>query len=226
MNRRIIVFAPHPDDEVLGCGGIIAKKVSEGWGVFIVIMTDGKDCFSKVFGIHVNPSTEELKQVRREESKRAAAILGVPLQNVIFLDFEDGKLFKNAEKAEEITREILKQKDPAEVYYPYGKDDHIDHRETNRIINNSMKKLGSAALQFQYSLYMKHPRISSITNKIISTLKQNTVHVNVSEFLPLKEAALQEHKSQVTVISSNQPRPIIAKTKSFLKNKETFYIIK
>jgi len=224
MSKKIIVFAPHPDDETLGCGGTIAKRISEGYEVLIVVMTDGKYAFSKVLGINSDPSPEELKQIRREEMKRAAKSLGVLERNVIFLDFEDGKLGENSKEAEEEATQILKENRPAEAYFPYEKDDHIDHRETNRIIKNSIKKLGLPILKYQYSIYQRYLRVGPIVDKLLNLFKRNMVQVDISEFLSLKEVAVKEFKSEITIISSKQERPILTEIKSFLKNKETFYI--
>jgi LmbE family N-acetylglucosaminyl deacetylase len=107
MNKKVIVFAPHPDDETLGCGGTIAKKTSEGYEVFVVIITDGRHAFSKVLGINSDPNPEEIKQIRKEEVIKATRILGVPITNLLFLDFEDRTLEKHEKEAEEKIIEIL-----------------------------------------------------------------------------------------------------------------------
>ena len=44
-------FAPHPDDETWGCGGTVAKKISEGYEVLIMVLTDGRYAFQKMLGI-------------------------------------------------------------------------------------------------------------------------------------------------------------------------------
>ena len=62
--KTVIVFAPHPDDETWGCGGSIAKKISEGFEVIVVILTDGRYAFSEIFGINSDPTPEELKEIR------------------------------------------------------------------------------------------------------------------------------------------------------------------
>ena len=86
MSKKIIIFAPHPDDETLGCGGTIAKRISEGYEVFVVVMTDGRYAFMNVLDIDSDPTPEELKEIRKEEVKRATGILGVPEENLVFLD--------------------------------------------------------------------------------------------------------------------------------------------
>ena len=66
---RIIVFAPHPDDEVFGCGGAILRQVAEGGAVQVVVLTDGDyqpNC----------ADTQMYGQTRREESRNAAQALG------------------------------------------------------------------------------------------------------------------------------------------------------
>jgi len=70
MNKKLVVFAPHPDDETLGCGGTIAKRVREKWEVLIVIMTDRKYAFHKVLdNVYSAPIPEQLKEIRKKEVK-------------------------------------------------------------------------------------------------------------------------------------------------------------
>jgi LmbE family N-acetylglucosaminyl deacetylase len=91
LSRTVIVFAPHPDDETLGCGGTIARKISEGYEVIIAIMTDGRYALLRVGG-SCSPTPDELVQIRRKEAEKATKILGVPSEKLLFFDFEDRKL--------------------------------------------------------------------------------------------------------------------------------------
>jgi LmbE family N-acetylglucosaminyl deacetylase len=224
MNKIIIVFSPHPDDETVGCGGIIAKRLSEGYAVLIVIMTDGRHAFSKVLGIDSDPSPEELKEIRKEEAKRALKILGVPEKDVVFLDFEDGKLDENPEKAEELVTQILKENPPEEVYFPSEKDQHEDHCATNRIVRNSIEKLGLSVLKYQYSISQRFSRMGPILDRFHNFFKHHMIRVDISEFLSLKESAMKEFKSEIGIISQKQKRPVVAEFKRYLKRSETFYV--
>ncbi|MHA1267714.1 MAG: PIG-L deacetylase family protein [Candidatus Helarchaeota archaeon] len=226
MNDRIIVFAPHPDDETLGCGGTIAKRISEGYEVLIIIITDGRHSFLKVLGIDTNPTPEELKEIRKEEVKKATRILGVPEQNLIFLDFVDGMLEKNNDKAEEKITEILNKNRPVEVYYPYRKDGHPDHRATNQIVKNSIRKLGIFPVMYQYSIAHKYARVGPKIDDLFNLLKDNMVSVDISKFIPLKKTAVKEFKSELSTISSKHSSPINGSINKYLKNKEKFYIDK
>lgn len=227
LNKRILVFAPHPDDETWGCGGTIAKKLREGYEVIIVVMTDGRNAFSQMLGIHSDPTADELKEIRKKETIRSAKILGVPERNVVFLEFEDGKLGENAYiggEAEEKVVEMLRKHQPTEVYFPYERDYHPDHRATNRIVKHSIKKLGISPAKYKYSILQGYARIGPIIDAILNVFKNNIVKVDISELLPLKERALMEFKSEFTTISPRQKKPLVENFSKILKKKEAFYL--
>ena len=224
MKKKIVVFAPHPDDETWGCGGTIAKKIREGYEVQIVIMTDGRYAFQSVLGIDSDPTPEELKEIRREEVKRAVKILGVPEENMVFLDFVDGELENHENEAVEKVVKILNENDPAEIYIPYKKDGHPDHRATYRIVKNAIKKLGISTSVYQYSIGQKYARIGPIIDSLINLFKRHMIHVDISEVFPLKETAVKEFKSEVSVISDKQKKPLAEDISKFLRKQETFYI--
>jgi LmbE family N-acetylglucosaminyl deacetylase len=226
LKGRVIIFAPHPDDETLGCGGTIAKKIAEGYEVFVVVMTDGRFLLLKSFGIVDDPSPEETKEIRRCEVLRATKILGMPEENVVFLDFIDGTLEENERAAEEKVAAILEKYAPSEVYFPYEKDGHPDHQAANRIVRRAVEKLGIKPAVYRYTIMHKFARFGPLIESFLSIFKRNRVHVDVSEFLPLKREAVKEFKSELTAISPRQSKPHTKDFKKFLKKKETFYIDK
>jgi len=222
--EKIVVFAPHPDDETLGCGGTIAKRISEGYEVLIVVMTDGRNAFLKVFGIDSKPTPSELKEIRKEEVKRASTILGVPEEGLLFLDFEDGTLERNEGEVKKKVIAILSKSVPVEVYFTYEKDFNMDHRVTNRVVRNSIKESGLDSMKCRYSITRKYARVGPVIDNLSNLFRHNMICVDISEFLPLKKAALKEFKSQVTIISPRQQRPLIENIERFLRNEEIFFI--
>jgi len=222
--RKIIVFAPHPDDETLGCGGTIARKLSEGYEVLIVVLTDGRYAFLALLDIDSEPTPYELKEIRKGETKAATRILGVPEENLLFLDFEDGTLEKHAKEAEGRISEITEKYVPAEIYLPHIRDWHPDHRETNRIARKCLQKLGSKPTKFQYSISHKYGRIGPLMERVFSFFTRNRKEVDISEFLSLKERAVNEFKTEVSIISSKQEEPVEKDVNKYLKNRETFYV--
>lgn len=207
--KRVIVFAPHPDDETFSCGGTIARRVNEGYDVLIVVMTDGRYAFLKILNIDSDPTPEELKEIRKGEVKRAAKILGVPEGNLIFLDFEDGSLQNNMEEAERRVTEILKLHSPVEVYFPYKSDVHPDHQAARRIVRGALAKSGLSISCYQYSTFHKYMRLGPMIDRALGIIRRNIIRVDVSMFLSKKEAAIKEFKSELAIISKVQKYPLI-----------------
>lgn len=233
MSKRIVVFAPHPDDEILACGGTIAKMLNEGQEILLVFLTDGRNSLKDI-GIISNPSPIELKEIRKDEAKRAARTLGIPQKNLIFLDIEDGALPKNENLAYKTIIEILGDF-PEIVFYPQEKEFHVDHRTTNRLIKNAIKQLNFHPVQYQYTIAWKYPfniipRLPEVfQDAIIGTfLKKKIVQIDISDCLPLKMAALNQYKSQLSILSPRQKRPVLKNSlvKMFLKDKEKFFLNK
>jgi LmbE family N-acetylglucosaminyl deacetylase len=218
----MVVFSPHPDDCTLGCGGTIAKRVSEGYEVFVVMLTDGRHAFTQRLGISSEPSPEDVKQIRKEELIRATRMLGVPEKNLIFFDFEDGTLEQHEKEAEERTMEIIEKHWPADLYYPFRRDCHPDHRATNRIVRNVLEQLRYSG-SYEYTITHMYAHLGPLTEKVLSILRRDEVGEDVSAFLNLKEKALDEYKSEMTIVSSKQKEPLHASVRKFLKNKEVFH---
>jgi LmbE family N-acetylglucosaminyl deacetylase len=223
MNTKTaIFFAPHPDDETLGCGGTIAKRIDEGYAVFVVILTDGRHAFSKVLGINSNPSPEEIKQIRREEVTEAVSVLGVPKSNLFFFDFEDYTLSEHEKEAEQAATAFIEEHFPDEVYFPIKRDGHPDHQATNRIIRHCLQTHNLEDTEFQYSITHKLSRVGPQIEKVIGLLSNRTRSVDISNYLDIKKQAVQKFRSEILIYVNNQKKPIV-KTKGHLENKEVFY---
>lgn len=224
MKNKIIVFAPHPDDETFGCGGTIAKKISEGYEVIVVIMTDGRFSFFVRLGIKSNPTPEELKAIRKSEVTKATGILGVPKENLVFLNFVDGFLEKDEKEAHKKVCELLTEHHPVEIYYPYEKDCHLDHRVTNRIVRNAVRELDVKTQEYRFSVLRLHARIGPLVDNFYNHFKHNMITVDVSKFLHLKKVAINEFKSEVSTISDTQVGCRNGNVVNYLKSTETFFV--
>lgn len=95
----IVVFAPHPDDAVLCCAGVIQQAIVQGKKVLVVDITNGDDFASaaaQVFGKPQQSLTPKdmlrFAWIRQTEELRALRVLGLPSNNVIFLGYPDGGL--------------------------------------------------------------------------------------------------------------------------------------
>ena len=218
----MIVFSPHPDDAALGCAGTIAKRISEGFEVYVVMLTDGRHAFTQELGISSEPSPEEVKQIRKEEFKGAMRMLKVPEKNLFFFEFEDGTLEMHKKEAEEKVIDLIEKHWPADVYYPFRRDCHPDHRATNWIVRHALQQLKYAG-SYEYTIIHTYAHLGPLVEKFLSILKRDEVGEDISAFLGLKEKALDEYKSETTIVSSKQKEPLHPSVKGFLKKKEIFH---
>lgn len=121
-DRRIVVVAPHPDDETLGCGLLIARAARVGARIVAVALTDGQAS---------HPHSRRwpkvaLGRLRRAELRRAMARLGAGTSRCAFLGWPDGRV---AQQGRALTlRRMLQSLDPGVVIAASPDDHHPDHR--------------------------------------------------------------------------------------------------
>jgi len=126
--RNVLVVAAHPDDEVLGCGGTIAKLVDFGAFVHVAFLADGVN--SRI-GDHALKKKKLIE--RREASKKACRILGVT--SVSFDDYDDNRLDLVAQLdiAKKIEILINKYKPEMILTHHFG-DVNVDHKKVHQAI--------------------------------------------------------------------------------------------
>jgi len=135
---RALFLAPHPDDEAIGCGALIARKAAAGTEVVIVISTDGRHSER---ADEIGP--EELARVRRIEAVDAATAMGLEADAVRFLDFEDGTLEVNRGPLREALVAIEAEMRPDEIFAPHA-DQHPDHRVLNEVARTTFAGTSNA----------------------------------------------------------------------------------
>ena len=230
LSKSTIVFAPHQDDETLGCGGTIIRKKQAGANIKIVFMTDGSGSHS-----HLIPR-ERLKAIRAKEALAAAQKLGVEKSEVIFLEFTDGNLSQKQDLAISKVKEIIKHNQPEEIFIPYSQDGVPDHDVTNSIVLSALKKSTAQATIYEYPVWFWNQfpwtGFSNPKNKLSSSwlfLKHFRCHVDISSVLEQKKNALQQHKSQIERLIPHRSWSILADVSQgeflncFLQDSEYFY---
>lgn len=128
---RALVFAPHPDDEVFGCGGAIVSHLRDGDPVQVVILTDGGHPLSPEHHGSDYPVT------RRKESLEAASVLGYG--EPVFWDFPDQGLEYNEKLIAKILEFMVSYR-PEIVYLPNYQEIHPDHRVTSAAVTEAARR--------------------------------------------------------------------------------------
>lgn len=145
LSGRILIVAPHPDDEVIGCGGLIARLVAEGNPPHIIVMTGGE-------GAHGKDSADKdaIVKARRRLTRNALALLGVPVSHLHELDFADGGISAHSEQVNKL-QEYINEIRPDTILVPHWGEGWPDHVNTAKIV---MQLAPSSAQVWEYCVWM------------------------------------------------------------------------
>ncbi len=153
---KVLIVAPHPDDEVIGCGGLIARLVAEGRTPHIIVMTGGEGSHRGCCSI----AADEIKTARRELTDKALRLLSVDREFIHYLDFPDGGIpsgmengewrMENLRKLEELLAEI----NPDTIFVPHWCEGWPDHVNTRNLILNSQFSIINSPQVWEYCVWM------------------------------------------------------------------------
>lgn len=190
--KKIIVFAPHPDDDLIGCGGSIAKHIKQGNDVTIVYMTSGEAGSLKY-------SKQELAKIRETEAKKAIEIIAV--NDLVFLKNPDGYLEygkKNLTKIIELIRKIK----PDVVYVTHELDAHKDHQITHKLVIEAVARANGP--WFQECKGEPWSVQTILCYEVWTPLQKFSYVEDITEFVDQKIKALEQHKSQIQDIKYDE----------------------
>ena len=150
--RRLVVVAPHPDDETLGCGSLIAAAVRAGVRVAVIALTDGDASHP---GSRRWPPPA-LARVRRAELRRALARLGVGQAAVRFMRWHDGKVAVEGDAL--ALRRTLVALGAGVVVAASPRDHHPDHQAGWRLAEAATRGRGVPLVSYAVWSRVAGPR--------------------------------------------------------------------
>ena len=210
MMKRILVFAAHPDDDIIGCGGSLAKHVKQGNRVSVCYMTSG-DAGS------LDYTKKELAKLREYETRCAAEVIG--FQDLIYLRNRDGYLEFNEGNLKQLV-ELIRKKKPNLIYVHHQKDGHQDHRTTYHLVSESVGRAGGPWFQ---ECKGKPWVVDTVLAYEVSTpLSEFNYVEDISEFIEKKTAALRKHESQIKNIRYDEAAEGLARYRGAMTGKGTY----
>jgi N-acetylglucosamine malate deacetylase 1 len=189
---NVLIAAPHPDDDLIGCGGSMAKHVKEGHRVSVVYMTSGGAGSS-------TETKEQLTRIREKEAEKACQVLGI--DDLIFLRNEDGYLEVNRSNLIEIVR-IIRDKKPSLIYMPHQGEIHRDHQTTHLLFREAARRAAGPWFQECQGKPFRADKI--LCYEIWKPLPEVSFAENITEFMELKINALGCHRSQLKDIAYDE----------------------
>ncbi len=214
----IAILAPHPDDESLGCGGLIAEACIRGHPPRILILTDGTGSHpnSRLFPPH------RLRALREAETLAAAAQLGLPPGHVIFLGYQDTAAPSEGpalQHAADYLSEILGRAGCRTLLAPWRHDPHCDHQAAAAIAIAAGKRLGCRVLAYPvWGLTL--PPDTPLPDEQFTGFR-----IEIAHHLGRKRAAIRAHASQYAGLIPDDPQGFqmaLAFTDLFLHGTEIF----
>ncbi|HED66190.1 MAG TPA: hypothetical protein ENJ09_11620 [Planctomycetes bacterium] len=177
---RVLVFSPHADDDVIGCGGTLALHRDQGDPVRVVVVFDGRRGDPEG---RFDPRA--YIERRRAEARAAGALLGV--EDYAFWDYPEGHEPGPGEFEAAVGRiaDEVRSFRPDVVLAPWIGEHHIDHHTLCRGVREALARVGFTGLALGFEVWT--PLVA-------------TRIVDVTRVLDRKRAALAEHRSQLEEI--------------------------
>ena len=214
---KVLVVAPHPDDETLGCGGAIAVLRSLGCQVHILVISDGTQSHPR----SRKYPAPALRALREAETLEATAILGVDRSEVAFVGLPDGAIptidpaFTDAVAQ---CHRHLAAFTPNTIFLPWRYDPHPDHRATWQLIHQALEVVSASP---RLSLTASSPLATYQSPRLIeypiwdwdpkqrSNLPEpdfvKVWRLDISAVVQLKQQAIAAYRSQTTDLIDDDP---------------------
>jgi LmbE family N-acetylglucosaminyl deacetylase len=196
--RNVLVIAPHPDDETLGCGGLLAWAVANGRRARVVVLTDGER--SHPGSARFPPA--RLAGIRQREALAAGARLGLAERDYAFLHLPDGGLESlTPAQADALTRSLrrwIESLAPVIACVTASSDSHGDHRVANALAVAATRGVVDGIL-------LAYP-VWSWLNVGAAALPSGR-RIDITRYRDVKQAAIRAHASQLGRLVDDVPDP-------------------
>lgn len=182
---KVLVFAPHPDDEILGCGGTMIKHIDAGDEVYVCIVTKG--CLP-LFPLEATEKT-------RTEARDCHQYIGI--KKTFFLDFP-AVMLERVERYEVIGKilDVIKEVQPSEVFIPHWGDMQKDHQIVADACMVALRPKYEPKVKRIYSYETMSEtawNAPNVQNEFIPN-----VYVDITDYLEAKKKALGFFKTQLS----------------------------
>ena len=200
--RRVLVVAPHPDDESLGCGGLVATLAGRGASFRFVFVTDGSASHPRS---QAWPKPR-LAALRKAEATQALHRLGVGAQPRLFLELADAAMptaYSAAwQSAAGRVAAVIREFQPDLALLPWRRDPHCDHRASWTLARTAMLCADTRPLTLEYAIWLDE---LGMPGDYPRRDEAEAISFDVGVALSCKRAAIAAHATQTTALIDDDP---------------------
>jgi LmbE family N-acetylglucosaminyl deacetylase len=194
----VLIVAPHPDDETLGCGGAIALLRSLNYHVYVLVISNGTLS---------HPNSQKypaplLQALRETETLEAVAQLGVNPNDVTFCRMQDGSISTQYNSAIASCSAYLTEVAPQIIFLPWRYDPHPDHRATSKLIHTALNNLNLSPRIIEYPIWDWDPQQRG---NLTESEKVTSWRLDIAAVVELKQQAIACYRSQITNLIDDDP---------------------
>lgn len=188
MNKKILIIAAHPDDEVLGCFGTISKYINQGYQAYTLILGEGKTSRDDMRDI--NSKKDEIEELNSEIIK-ANKIIGI--QEVFIEQLPDNR-FDSVDLLDivKIINKIKEKIKPDIIFTHFENDLNIDHSLTYKAVLTATRPMEDECVKEIYAF-----EILSSTEWNYPISFSPDFFVDISETINLKLEAMAQYESEL-----------------------------
>ncbi len=197
-----LVVAPHPDDDVLGCGGAIALLRRFGLPVHVLFVSDGA-------ASHPNSRKfppPAMRDLREREAREGLGRLDVPAAAIDFLCLPDGSLPGPSDsgfaEAVDVCATRLRAVQPDTLLLPWRRDPHPDHRATSHIFRAALARHDGHPRLLEYPIWAWE---RAVPGELPEPGEVCPFRLDIGAVTAAKRDAIMAHQSQVTPLIDDDP---------------------
>jgi LmbE family N-acetylglucosaminyl deacetylase len=172
---NVLVVAPHPDDESIGCGGTLRLHVERGDRVDVVFLTSGELGLEEL-------EPDEARKVREDEAERAAAVLG--LTRLEFLRHPDWFVGDALDTATADVVRLVEELAPDRVFHPHALEAHPDHAAAALVVDRVSERVGRSFERVAFEVWTPMTEFDDVED--------------ITRVVETKRAAVRTYASQLT----------------------------
>ena len=165
--EKVLIVCAHPDDEVFGVGGTIAKYVKEGRRVAVIVFSFGEKS-------HIWLQEKFSVKMRKKEHQQAKKVLGY--ESAFYLGIEEGKFNEQKTQIKERLIRIIKKWKPRRIFTHNLQDPHPDHQAVNNVLASACHDIDYKGEIFMFDVWnvlnLRRPSYPMLYVDISSTFAQ------------------------------------------------------